>query len=77
MENGGQACNAAKRIIVADAVYDQFVPLFTEKIAGYRTGNPTDPDVNYGPLSSARAAEILMEQIDDAIAKAAKMASEA
>lgn len=73
MENGGQACNAAKRIIVADAVYDQFVPLFTEKIAGYRTGNPTDPDVNYGPLSSARAAEILMEQIDDAIAKGAQV----
>jgi succinate-semialdehyde dehydrogenase/glutarate-semialdehyde dehydrogenase len=71
MENGGQACNASKRMIVADGVYDEFVREFTKAMAAQVTGDPTDPGVNYGPLSSERAAQILMEQIDDAVRKGA------
>jgi succinate-semialdehyde dehydrogenase/glutarate-semialdehyde dehydrogenase len=71
MENGGQACNASKRMIVADGVYEDFVREFTKAMAAQVTGDPTDPGVNYGPLSSERAAQILMEQIDDAVAKGA------
>jgi succinate-semialdehyde dehydrogenase / glutarate-semialdehyde dehydrogenase len=71
MENGGQACNASKRMIVADGVYDEFIKEFTKAMAAQVTGDPTDPAVNYGPLSSERAAQILMEQIDDAVSKGA------
>jgi len=71
MENGGQACNASKRMIVADGVYDEFIREFTKAMAAQVTGDPTDPGVNYGPLSSERAAQILMEQIDDAVSKGA------
>ena len=71
MENGGQACNASKRMIVADSVYDEFLREFTEAMAGYTTGNPTDPDTSYGPLSSEQAAVNLMAQIDDAVSKGA------
>src|ERR1700691_5211383 len=71
MENGGQACNASKRMIVTDDVYDEFVSEFTAAMSGYTTGDPTDPSVAYGPLSSERAAEILMDQINDAISKGA------
>jgi len=71
MENGGQACNASKRMIVADGAYDEFVREFTKGMAAQVTGDPTDPGVSYGPLSSERAAQILMEQIDDAVAKGA------
>jgi succinate-semialdehyde dehydrogenase/glutarate-semialdehyde dehydrogenase len=71
MENGGQACNASKRMIVADGVYDEFIREFTKAMAAQVTGDPTDPGVNYGPLSSERAAQILMEQIDDAVGKGA------
>jgi succinate-semialdehyde dehydrogenase / glutarate-semialdehyde dehydrogenase len=71
MENGGQACNASKRMIVADGVYEDFVREFTKAMAAQVTGDPTDPGVSYGPLSSERAAQILMEQIDDAVAKGA------
>ncbi len=71
MENGGQACNAAKRMIVADGVYDDFLGEFTKAIAAYVTGDPTDPDVNYGPLSSEQAARNLMDQVQDAISKGA------
>jgi succinate-semialdehyde dehydrogenase/glutarate-semialdehyde dehydrogenase len=71
MENGGQACNASKRMIVTEDVYDEFVSEFTAAMSGYTTGDPTDPSVAYGPLSSERAAEILMGQIEDAVSKGA------
>ncbi len=71
MENGGQACNAAKRMIVSEDVYDEFIAEFTEAMSGYKTGDPTDPSVAYGPLSSEQAAVNLAAQIDDAVSKGA------
>ena len=71
MENGGQACNASKRMIVTDEVYDDFMSEFTAAMSGYVTGDPTDPATAYGPLSSEQAARNLMEQIDDAVSKGA------
>jgi len=71
MENGGQACNASKRMIVIDDVYDEFMSEFTAAMSGYVTGDPTDPATAYGPLSSEQAARNLMDQIDDAISKGA------
>ena len=52
MENAGQACNASKRMIVADGVYDDFIREFTKEMAAQVTGDPTDPATTYGPLSS-------------------------
>src|SRR5580658_1131446 len=71
MENGGQACNSSKRMIVADSVYDEFLREFTAAMSSYVTGDPTDPATSYGPLSSEQAARNLMEQIDDAVSKGA------
>ncbi len=73
MENGGQACNASKRFIVADSIYDEFVDRFTTVIASCTTGDPTDPNTTYGPLSSEQAARNLQEQVDDAVSKGAKV----
>jgi len=71
MENAGQACNAAKRFIVADALYDEFVEEFTAEMASLTTGDPTDPSTSYGPLVSEQAVEGLLAQIDDAVSKGA------
>ena len=72
MENGGQACNAAKRLIVADHLYDTFVDKLTDRMASYyTTGDPTDPSVKFGPLSSEAAVANLDSQVQDAIAKGA------
>jgi succinate-semialdehyde dehydrogenase / glutarate-semialdehyde dehydrogenase len=71
MENGGQACNASKRMIIADGVYDAFITEFTAAMAAHVTGDPTDPATHYGPLSSEQAALNLMAQIDDAVSKGA------
>jgi succinate-semialdehyde dehydrogenase/glutarate-semialdehyde dehydrogenase len=73
MENAGQACNASKRMIVMDDVYDEFVEEFTKSMAEQVTGDPTDPKTTYGPLSSEKAAQNLMDQINDAVSKGAKL----
>ena len=73
MENAGQACNAAKRFIVADRLYDEFVEEFTASMAAWTTGDPTDPETKFGPLSSEAAAAGLMAQVEDAVDKGAKV----
>jgi succinate-semialdehyde dehydrogenase/glutarate-semialdehyde dehydrogenase len=71
MGNAGQACNAAKRIIIVGDLYDEFVGKFTSVMSSLHPGDPTDPKSDFGPLSSEAAAVGLMSQIDDAIEKGA------
>ena len=71
MENAGQACNAAKRFIVSDHLYDEFVDQLTASMAALRTGDPFDHDTSYGPLSSEAAAAGLAAQVQDAVDKGA------
>jgi succinate-semialdehyde dehydrogenase/glutarate-semialdehyde dehydrogenase len=73
MGNAGQACNAAKRIIVVGDLYDTFADQFTEAMAALHPGDPTDPASDLGPLSSEAAAERLMGQIGDAVDKGATL----
>jgi succinate-semialdehyde dehydrogenase/glutarate-semialdehyde dehydrogenase len=73
MGNAGQACNAAKRIIVVGDLYDEFTGQFTAAMVALRPGDPTDPASDLGPLSSEAAAERLMGQISDAVGKGATL----
>ncbi len=73
MSNAGQACNASKRMIVLDTVYDEFMDRFTSMMAEEVPGDPTDPKTSFGPLSSEQAAQNLMAQINDAIDKGARV----
>jgi succinate-semialdehyde dehydrogenase / glutarate-semialdehyde dehydrogenase len=73
MGNAGQACNAAKRIIVVGDQYDEFVDQFTAIMSTLQPGDPTDPNTVFGPLSSEKAAEGLMSQINDAVEKGATL----
>ena len=73
MGNAGQACTAAKRMIVVGDLYDEFVAQFTAAMAALRPGDPTDPASDLGPLSSESAAERLMGQIRDAVDQGATL----
>ena len=64
-ENTGQACNAAKRIIVAEDLYDEFLTKFTEKVLAKGDG--------LAPLSSLAAAERLDQQVERAVADGATL----
>jgi succinate-semialdehyde dehydrogenase/glutarate-semialdehyde dehydrogenase len=71
MANTGQACIAAKRIIVVDDVYDDFVAGLQQAFSTFSPGDPADPSTTLGPVSSERAAQDLAAQIQDAVDKGA------
>lgn len=73
LDNGGQSCNAAKRFIVADALYEPFLEKFTAAITAVRPGDPHSPDTLVGPLSSKTAADRLEDQVNRAVAQGAKV----
>ena len=64
LDNTGQSCNAGKRMIVHESLYDEFVPRFTSKLLA------TPP----APLSSETAALRLEQQVADAVASGAELA---
>lgn len=73
LDNSGQSCNAAKRFIVADALYDDFLAKFTDAMVGTVAADPTQSDTELGPLSSVLAADNLSEQLSRAVANGAKL----
>ncbi|KAB2810836.1 gamma-aminobutyraldehyde dehydrogenase [Pimelobacter simplex] len=50
--NAGQDCTAATRVLVADAVHDDFVAALAEQARATRTGLPSDPGVAFGALNN-------------------------
>jgi succinate-semialdehyde dehydrogenase/glutarate-semialdehyde dehydrogenase len=68
---GGQVCISPKRIIVTEAVADEFIEQFAEVFSSYKLGDPFDPETTVGPLSSQTAANLLQEQYQDALDKGA------
>jgi succinate-semialdehyde dehydrogenase / glutarate-semialdehyde dehydrogenase len=71
--NAGQACNAAKRILVDAKVHDEFLTSFREAIEGIKVGDPGADDTFMGPLSSEAALKTLEAQVQDAIAQGATL----
>lgn len=73
LDNTGQSCNAAKRFLVADDLYDAFLEKFTAAMTAATVGDPLAEDTVLGPLSSLTAAERLAEQVERAVAQGARL----
>ena len=73
LDNTGQSCNAAKRFIVVDGLYDAFLEKFTGAMTAAKVGDPFAEDTVLGPLSSLAAAERLADQVDRALAQGATL----
>ncbi|MCE2563514.1 NAD-dependent succinate-semialdehyde dehydrogenase [Komagataeibacter sp. FNDCF1] len=67
MNNGGQCCVAAKRIIVAEPIADAFLDRFSEELGKLVPGNPMDEKSGVPPLSSQAAADQLNDQVEQAV----------
>ena len=73
LDNTGQSCNAAKRFIVVDDLYEPFLEKFTAALTAVKPGDPTSSDSEIGPLSSTAAADRLEDQVKRAIDQGAKV----
>src|SRR4051794_2000851 len=62
--NAGQACIAAKRFIVVDAVADEFEAALSEAVGALRVGDPLDPDTDVGPLARTDPVHDLRRQVE-------------
>jgi acyl-CoA reductase-like NAD-dependent aldehyde dehydrogenase len=65
--NSGQSCCGIERIYVHEAVWQPFLDGFVEATHQYRLGDPLDLETSLGPLSSARAAAGVRQQVQDAV----------
>ena len=74
LDNSGQSCNAGKRFIVADDLYEPFLEKFTAALTAVTPGDPNEADTTVGPLSSSTASERLEDQLKRAVASGAQVA---
>ncbi len=73
MKNTGQVCIAAKRIIVEEEVYDDFLKLFKEKIASFVMGDPMDKTTNFGPMAREDLRNEVHRQVQASIEQGATL----
>ncbi|WP_386167734.1 NAD-dependent succinate-semialdehyde dehydrogenase [Sulfitobacter pontiacus] len=71
--NNGETCVSAKRFIVADKVHDAFVDAFVAEMEKINMGDPTDENVQLGPLSSQDQFETVRDQVKESVDKGAKV----
>lgn len=64
-EASGQQCISAQRIIVEAPVYDAFLAEFVAAAKALKMGEPSDPNVDLGPMVSTVAADRVMRMVDD------------
>src|SRR5919106_1341932 len=65
--NQGQACIAGSRLIVEDAIADEFMGRFVELAASIRLGDPMDPATEMGPLTSAEHRDRVLSYVKVAL----------
>jgi len=71
--NNGQSCIAAKRFIVHRAIAERFLDGFSAGMQALRVGDPLDRATQLGPLASARLAEELEAQVQESVARGARL----
>lgn len=73
MNNTGQCCIAAKRLIVVEELADRFLAKFQAAMSSLKPGDPMDKSTTLGPLSTEAALVQLLAQIEEAIAGGATL----
>jgi succinate-semialdehyde dehydrogenase/glutarate-semialdehyde dehydrogenase len=71
-QNNGQSCIAAKRFIVVDEVYDDFVDGLVERFEALEVGDPTDPSVEVGQMARPDLRDTLHRQVTESIEQGAR-----
>jgi succinate-semialdehyde dehydrogenase/glutarate-semialdehyde dehydrogenase len=73
LQNNGQSCIAAKRFIVVDAVYEEFLQAFTAEVEKYVVGDPMEAATALGPLVNEDGRADIERQVMESVAKGARV----
>ncbi|SDB45954.1 succinate-semialdehyde dehydrogenase / glutarate-semialdehyde dehydrogenase [Flavobacteriaceae bacterium MAR_2010_188] len=73
MQNTGQSCIAAKRFIVVEDIYEEFLKKFKKEVESIKIGNPQSKDTELTVLARKDLAETLKKQVEDSVKKGAKV----
>ncbi|KAH7124855.1 succinate-semialdehyde dehydrogenase [Dactylonectria estremocensis] len=71
--HAGQACITANRVYVQKGIYDDFVRAVVDETKQLVVGHGADADTSMGPVTTPRALEKAVAQVEDAVAKGAKI----
>jgi succinate-semialdehyde dehydrogenase/glutarate-semialdehyde dehydrogenase len=71
--NCGQSCIAAKRLIVVEAVREEFERRLVERMSTVKMGNPTDETTDIGPLARLDLRDNLHRQVSESVAAGARL----
>jgi succinate-semialdehyde dehydrogenase/glutarate-semialdehyde dehydrogenase len=72
-QNNGESCIAAKRFIVEDSVYDDFLSRFAELTAAQVVGDPLEERVQLGPCARDDLRKAVHAQVGGTIAAGARL----
>ncbi len=70
--NQGQICMSTERIIVVDAVADEFAAKFKEKVGGMAVGDPREGTTPLGAVVDQRTVDCVSSLIEDALGQGAE-----
>ena len=71
--NAGQVCIAIKRIILHEAIANEFINKLVSETAKLNMGDPSDSKTDVGPLIDEEAAKKVEMLVDDAINNGAEL----
>jgi len=71
--NTGQSCIAAKRFMIADEIYGEFLNQFVDRMRALKIGDPMDETTEIGPLATEQILQGVDEQVQKSIAAGAKL----
>lgn len=73
IRNAGQVCVSPKRIFVLSTVFEQFMEKAKSQVESTVIGDPLDPATGLGPLSSVKARDKVIEQVETAVSQGATL----
>jgi succinate-semialdehyde dehydrogenase / glutarate-semialdehyde dehydrogenase len=73
MINNGQSCIAAKRFIIHENIYDEFVKQFVARVSAITVGDPMDENTELGPLATEAIRDGLDAQVKASVGKGARV----
>ncbi|MBA2656875.1 MAG: NAD-dependent succinate-semialdehyde dehydrogenase [Tatlockia sp.] len=73
LNNCGQVCIAAKRVIAVEPIHEALVIKIHKLMANYKMGNPLDETTNLGPMARGDLRTTLHEQVVKSVSSGAKL----